>query len=146
MWIFTRQKNPIVMKTCFSDAKLMKQFGNPLFLREPPLPLSTNPPYFWAIFSWPHCLFKFQKHFGEETMFNYFFLCSLCSCSIKTHLSRTTTAKLHIPTNVSAIFHIANVANTTFWLNSTFSVICPSSYCNTFHKSFFGGVTYQIYC
>ena len=72
-------------------------------------------------------------------MFNYFFLCSLCNCSIKTHLSRTTTAKLHIPTNVSAIFHIANVANTTFWLNSTFSVICPSSYCNTFHKSFFGG-------
>ena len=29
------------MKTCFSQGKLMKQFGNPLFLRE--LPLSTNP-------------------------------------------------------------------------------------------------------
>ena len=28
------------MKTCFSDAKLMKQFGNPLFLREPPPPSS----------------------------------------------------------------------------------------------------------
>ena len=33
--------NPIVMKTCFSEGKLMKQFGNTLFLRESPL--STNP-------------------------------------------------------------------------------------------------------
>ena len=32
------------MKTCFSERKLMKQFGNPLFLREPPHPLSTNLP------------------------------------------------------------------------------------------------------
>ena len=30
------------MKTCFSEGKLMKQFGNPLFLRGSPL--STNPP------------------------------------------------------------------------------------------------------
>ena len=30
------------MKTCFSEGKLMKQFGTPPFLREPPL--STNPP------------------------------------------------------------------------------------------------------
>ena len=30
------------MKTCFSEGKLMKQFGNPPFLRE--LPLLTNPP------------------------------------------------------------------------------------------------------
>ena len=30
------------MKTCFFAGKLMKQFGNPPFLREPP-PLSTNP-------------------------------------------------------------------------------------------------------
>ena len=29
------------MKTSFSEGKLMKQFGNPLFLRE--FPLSTNP-------------------------------------------------------------------------------------------------------
>ena len=29
------------MKTCFSEGKLMKQFGNPLFLRG--FPLSTNP-------------------------------------------------------------------------------------------------------
>ena len=30
------------MKTCFSEGKLMKQFGNPPFLKEPPL--SANPP------------------------------------------------------------------------------------------------------
>ena len=30
------------MKTCFSEGKLMKQFGPPIFLREPPL-LSTIP-------------------------------------------------------------------------------------------------------
>ena len=33
--IFTRQKKiekiPIVMKTCFSEGKLMKQFGKPTF-------------------------------------------------------------------------------------------------------------------
>ena len=33
---------PIVTKTCFSEGKLTKQFGNPPFLREPPL--LTNPP------------------------------------------------------------------------------------------------------
>ena len=31
-----------VTKTCFSAGNLMKQFGNPPFLKEPPL--STNPP------------------------------------------------------------------------------------------------------
>ena len=31
------------MKTCFSQGKLIKQFGKPLFLRKRP-PLSTNPP------------------------------------------------------------------------------------------------------
>ena len=31
---------PTVMKTCFFEGKLMKQFGNPLSER---LPLSTNP-------------------------------------------------------------------------------------------------------
>ena len=36
------KKNPIVMKTCFSEGKLMKQFGNtPLSKRTS---LSTNPP------------------------------------------------------------------------------------------------------
>ena len=42
---------PIVMKTCFSEAKLMKQFGNPPFLREPPL--SANPPISEQIFDDP---------------------------------------------------------------------------------------------
>ena len=28
------------MKTCFSEEKLMKQFGNPLFLRGPPFQLT----------------------------------------------------------------------------------------------------------
>ena len=31
----------------------MKQFGNPLFLREPPLPLSTKPPTFGQFFCDP---------------------------------------------------------------------------------------------
>ena len=31
------------MKTCFSEGKLMKQFGTPRFLREPPSH-STKPP------------------------------------------------------------------------------------------------------
>ena len=31
------------MKTYFSEGKLMKQFGNPLFLKGPPPPLSTKP-------------------------------------------------------------------------------------------------------
>ena len=30
------------MKTCFSEGKLMKQFGNPPFLREPP-PFQLTP-------------------------------------------------------------------------------------------------------
>ena len=41
---------PIVMKTCFSERKLMKQFGNPFFLRESSFQLT---PYFWAIFYHP---------------------------------------------------------------------------------------------
>ena len=53
------KKNPIVTKTCFSEEKLMKQFGNPPLSRGHP-PLSTNP-YFWEAFSWPPSLSKFQK-------------------------------------------------------------------------------------
>ena len=32
-----KESIPIVMKRCFSEGKLMKQFGNPFFLREPPI-------------------------------------------------------------------------------------------------------------
>ena len=66
------RKIPIVMETCFSEGKLMKQFGTPLFLTEtPPFQLT---PYLWAIFSWPPSLSKFQIQTptlilgGEETM------------------------------------------------------------------------------
>ena len=49
----TKKSIPIVMKKCFSQGKLMKQFGNSSFLRDPPF---NKPPYFWAIFSWsPFC-------------------------------------------------------------------------------------------
>ena len=41
---------PIVMKTCFSEEKLIKQFGNPLPKRTP---------YFWTTFLWPPSLSKF---------------------------------------------------------------------------------------
>ena len=40
----TKKSIPIIMKTCSSQVKLMKQFGNPPFLREPaPFQLT---PYF----------------------------------------------------------------------------------------------------
>ena len=49
------------MKTCFSEGKLMKQFGIPPFLREPaPPPLSTNPPVSEQFFH-ELPLSKFQK-------------------------------------------------------------------------------------
>ena len=47
---------PIVMKSCFSEEKLIKQFGNPPFWENHPFQLT---PYFWAIFSWPASLSKF---------------------------------------------------------------------------------------
>ena len=51
VWIFARQKKSNSNEKCFSEGKLMKQFGNPLFLRGPP-PFQLTP-YFWSIFSWP---------------------------------------------------------------------------------------------
>ena len=47
---------PTVMKTCFSEGKLMKQFEPP-----PPPPLLREPSYFSAIFLWPPSLSKFLK-------------------------------------------------------------------------------------
>ena len=55
------KKIPIVMETCSSEGKLMKQFGNPLILRGPPPPPFQLTLYFWAIFSWPPSLSEFQK-------------------------------------------------------------------------------------
>ena len=49
------KKSPIVIKTCFCEGKLMKQFGNP------PLSKSTPPPFSEQFFSWPPSLSKFQK-------------------------------------------------------------------------------------
>ena len=39
--IYRTKKNPIVMKTCFSEGKLMKQFGTPSALSTNPLFLSN---------------------------------------------------------------------------------------------------------
>ena len=50
----------IVMKTCFSEEKLIKQFGPP-FLRKPPFSTNQLTPYFWAIFLGPPSLSKFWK-------------------------------------------------------------------------------------
>ena len=40
--IYQTKKNPIVMYTCFSEGKLMKQLGNPFLSKR--TPLSTKPP------------------------------------------------------------------------------------------------------
>ena len=37
------KKNPIVTKTCFSEEKLMKQFGNPPLSRGHPPPFQLTP-------------------------------------------------------------------------------------------------------
>ena len=59
------------MKTCFSEGKLMKQFGNPPLSKRTP-PLSTNPLFLSNFFMTPS-LSKFQKqetppNFRGETM------------------------------------------------------------------------------
>ena len=38
------------MKTCFSEGKLIKQFGNPLLSKRTPTPLSTNPLFLRSFF------------------------------------------------------------------------------------------------
>ena len=51
------------MKTCFSEGKLMKQFGNPplsMWTPSPP-PLLTNPSISEQFFHDPSSLSKFQK-------------------------------------------------------------------------------------
>ena len=48
------------MNTCFSEGKLMKQFGNPPFLREPP-PLSTNTTISEQFFHDPHLCPNFKN-------------------------------------------------------------------------------------
>ena len=73
VWIFIRQKKKkkafqrYIMKTCLSERKLIKQFGNPSY--------STNP-YFWAIlYDPPYCpnfKNKTPPNFrGMETMSHY---------------------------------------------------------------------------
>ena len=64
------------MKACFSKAKLMKQFGNPPFLRE--LPLSTYPSISEQFFHDPPLCPNFKNknppspNFrGKETAFSY---------------------------------------------------------------------------
>ena len=65
------------MKTCFSEGKLMKQFGNPPFLKEPPF--STNPPISEQFFHDPPLCPNFENknpplnfRRGEETMLVFF--------------------------------------------------------------------------
>ena len=54
------KKIPIVMKTSFSEGKLTKQFGNPLFLRGPPLPFQLTPLFLSNFFMTP-LFFKISK-------------------------------------------------------------------------------------
>ena len=75
------------MKTCFSEGKLMKQFGNPPLSKRTP-PLSTNPLFLSNFFMTPS-LSKFQKQetppnfrgVGKETM-RSFILFSIFAFSI----------------------------------------------------------------
>ena len=62
------------MKTCFSEGKLTKHFGNPPFLREPPFYLT---PLFLSNFFMTRTFSKFQKQETpppnfrrEETMYS----------------------------------------------------------------------------
>ena len=78
------------MKTCFSEGKLMKQFGNPPLSKR--TPLSTNPLFLSNFFMTP-LFVEMSKTItppnfrGEETMITLFFLlCFFFSTSI---LSRT---------------------------------------------------------
>ena len=53
---------PIVMKTCFSEEKLIKQFGNPPFQdSSPPPTLFQLTLLFLSNFSWPASLSKYLK-------------------------------------------------------------------------------------
>ena len=69
------------MKTCFSEGKLMKQFGNPLFLRGPP-----PPPISEQFFHEPPLCGYFQNKKlplifgGEETMRGYVFKIRMKPC------------------------------------------------------------------
>ena len=68
------------MKTCFSEQKLMKQFGNPPLSKRTPPPLSTNPPISEQFFHDP--LFQKQEspNFrGEETMIELYIISETCS-------------------------------------------------------------------
>ena len=48
------------MKTCFSEGKLMQQFGNPPLSKKTP-PLSNNRPISEQFFHDPPSLWKFPK-------------------------------------------------------------------------------------
>ena len=70
--IYQTKKNPIVMYTCFSEGKLMKQLGNPFLSKR--TPLSTKPPIYGQFFHDPPLCPNFKNknpplNFrGEETM------------------------------------------------------------------------------
>ena len=57
--LITEKSIPIVMKTCFSKGKLMKQFGNPPLSKKSPL--STNPPISEQYFHDPHLCPNFKN-------------------------------------------------------------------------------------
>ena len=65
------------MKTCFSEGKLINQFGNPPSSKRTP-PLSTNPPFSEQFFHDPPLCPNFKNKNspplilgGEETMIDY---------------------------------------------------------------------------
>ena len=53
------KKNPTVMKTCLSEGKLMKKFGNTSLSKS--TSLFQLIPYFWEGFSWPPLFVQISK-------------------------------------------------------------------------------------
>ena len=111
--------------------KTYETICNPPFLRESP-PLFQLPTYFWAMFSWPSCLSKFQKRDIPPLIFlgggNYIYIYTGHGTS--NHFSRQTRRLyVHNPKETFVVLWASTV-------NSKFSYsFCFSVYVKFFYSS-----------